>query len=215
MRVGAGWQTGDTGCHSGRVCLCPQRYTGLVGTCHRSGQFEVGADVYHRFLAQWHAYGEKAVADCFVPHREERWLCDIYALARLQLDALGVTAVYVVAEHMCQLAEFLFIPTRREQPDEWCHWYGERIDACFTALVILRILMLEGRSKYEPDRDMMVRILLLHIHGVIGVAGISCCRLYVGNPSGQPIQAAERHSLHQPIPGSALPRNYPASQYAA
>ena len=72
-----------------------------LGPAIGPGSFEVGADVYHRFLAQWHAYGEKAVADCFVPHREERWLCDIYALARLQLDALGVTAVYGGGEDTC------------------------------------------------------------------------------------------------------------------
>jgi YfiH family protein len=72
-----------------------------LGPAIGPGSFEVGADVYHRFLAQWHAYGEKAVADCFVPHREEHWLCDIYALARLQLDALGVTAVYGGGEDTC------------------------------------------------------------------------------------------------------------------
>lgn len=63
--------------------------------------FEVGADVYGRFLSQWHIYGEKDVADCFVPHGKDRWLCNIYRLARLQLRALGVTAVYGGGEDTC------------------------------------------------------------------------------------------------------------------
>jgi YfiH family protein len=56
--------------------------------------FEVGADVRERFLSRWQAYGTKAVANCFVPHGAQHWLCDMYALARLQLQALGIDAVY-------------------------------------------------------------------------------------------------------------------------
>lgn len=63
--------------------------------------FEVGADVLERFAVQWNAYGAEAVEQCFTPRGQQRWLCDIYALARLQLRALGVTAVYGGGEDTC------------------------------------------------------------------------------------------------------------------
>lgn len=72
-----------------------------LGPAIGPASFEVGKDLYERFLSQWQAYGEKAVAACFVAHSQEHWLCDIYALARLQLDVLGVTAVYGGGEDTC------------------------------------------------------------------------------------------------------------------
>lgn len=76
-----------------------------LGPAIGPASFEVGRDLYERFLTQWHAYGEKAIAECFVPHAHEsgqnHWLCDIYALAHLQLNALGVTAVYGGGEDTC------------------------------------------------------------------------------------------------------------------
>lgn len=65
-----------------------------LGPAIGPASFEVGMDVYRRFLTQWQTYGEKSIAECFVPHSQNHWLCDIYALARLQLKALGVTTVY-------------------------------------------------------------------------------------------------------------------------
>ena len=72
-----------------------------VNSLTQGGTVRVTAVVTHTDGLQKLLGGEKAVADCFVPHREERWLCDIYALARLQLDALGVTAVYGGGEDTC------------------------------------------------------------------------------------------------------------------
>ena len=72
-----------------------------LGPAIGPASFEVGRDLYERFLSQWQAYGEKAVTECFVAHGQEHWLCDIYALARLQLNALGVTAVYGGGEDTC------------------------------------------------------------------------------------------------------------------
>lgn len=75
--------------------------------------FEVGRDVVDRFLVQWRAYGQKAVAACFVAHGAQHWLCDIYALARLQLHALGVEAVYGGGADTCA---------------DWQHFYSFRRD---------------------------------------------------------------------------------------
>lgn len=72
-----------------------------LGPAIGPASFEVGEDVRSRFLAQWQAYDEQAVADCFVSCGHEHWLCDIYALARLQLQALGVTAIYGGGEDTC------------------------------------------------------------------------------------------------------------------
>ncbi len=75
--------------------------------------FEVGRDVHDRFLEQWRAHGRKSVAACFAIRSEQHWLCDIYALARLQLRALGVTAVFGGGLDTCA---------------DWQHFYSYRRD---------------------------------------------------------------------------------------
>jgi hypothetical protein len=50
--------------------------------------FEVGDEVRAAFVAR-----DAAAAAAFVPHGTGKWLCDIYALARLRLAALGVRRV--------------------------------------------------------------------------------------------------------------------------
>lgn len=60
--------------------------------------FEVGPEVREIFLAQDTDY-----QTCFRPHRDDRWLADIYALARQQLNHLGITAVY--GGYWCTLTE--------------------------------------------------------------------------------------------------------------
>lgn len=57
--------------------------------------FEVGTEVRAQFLEQRHNVSEQALIDCFVKREDdEHWLCDIYALARLRLCALGITEVH-------------------------------------------------------------------------------------------------------------------------
>jgi len=65
-----------------------------LGPAIGPASFEVGEDVYNRFLAQWRGYGEQAVEQCFVSQGNAHWLCDIYQLAQLQLRALGVQGIY-------------------------------------------------------------------------------------------------------------------------
>lgn len=53
-------------------------------------RFEVGGEVREAFVTK-----QAAAASCFVPSPNPgRWLADIYTLARLRLQAGGVTAVY-------------------------------------------------------------------------------------------------------------------------
>ncbi len=48
--------------------------------------FEVGADVRDTLLAR-----DAALAQCFVAHRDGKWLADLYGIARNRLAAAGVT----------------------------------------------------------------------------------------------------------------------------
>ena len=52
-------------------------------------RFEVGAEVRSAFISKSSDY-----AACFKTHREEKWLADIYQLARTNLAALGIDKVY-------------------------------------------------------------------------------------------------------------------------
>jgi YfiH family protein len=51
--------------------------------------FEVGSEVRCAFLAQ-----DERAAAAFTPNSAGRWQCDLYALARQRLSALGVQAVF-------------------------------------------------------------------------------------------------------------------------
>lgn len=52
-------------------------------------KFEVGEDVFDAFTSQ-QADSQKA----FVPHTPGKWLADLYALARMRLQAQGITHIY-------------------------------------------------------------------------------------------------------------------------
>ena len=61
------------------------------GPCIGPDAFEVGAEVREAFCAYAPQY-----TTCFVPspNQSGKWLADLAALARLRLQALGVTAIY-------------------------------------------------------------------------------------------------------------------------
>jgi YfiH family protein len=52
-------------------------------------KFEVGNEVYELFVAH-----DAHAASTFIPFTEKTWLADLYALARLRLQALGITDIY-------------------------------------------------------------------------------------------------------------------------
>jgi hypothetical protein len=58
------------------------------------GHFEVGAEVREAFLAAATVRGAAAVAAAFLANARGRWQCDLAALARQRLAALGVDEVY-------------------------------------------------------------------------------------------------------------------------
>lgn len=71
--------------------------------------FEVGAEVRAAFVAKSAAFTE-----AFKPQQPGKWLADIYQLARIELAALAITAVY--GGHFCTVTEQdRFYSYRRDQ----------------------------------------------------------------------------------------------------
>ncbi len=58
--------------------------------------FEVGSEVREAFLSVARPSAVCAVKQCFVPNagRPEHYFCDLYALARIRLSALGITNIF-------------------------------------------------------------------------------------------------------------------------
>jgi YfiH family protein len=66
----------------------PSSLTAWLGPCIGPEAFEVGDDVKHAFESR-----DPRAAAQFTAHREGKWLCDLPALARMRLQALGLTDV--------------------------------------------------------------------------------------------------------------------------
>lgn len=85
----------------------PSKVMAWLGPAIGSDAFEVGSEVREQFMAH-DAAAEKA----FKPHND-RWLADIYLLARQRLQAAGVTQIYG-GEHCTVSAPDTFFSYRRE-----------------------------------------------------------------------------------------------------
>jgi YfiH family protein len=70
----------------------PSELIAWMGPAIGASNFEVGEDVRAAFMAS--APDCHAVTSAFVPNKRGRWQCDLYALARLKLEALGVGSVH-------------------------------------------------------------------------------------------------------------------------
>lgn len=98
-------QTGDevAAAHAGWRGLCqgilentlahfraaPDNILAWLGPTIGPAQFEVGAEVRAAFVA-----ADPAAVGAFTPHAAEKYLADIYLLARLRLQRAGITAIY-------------------------------------------------------------------------------------------------------------------------
>ena len=69
--------------------VAPQNIMAWLGPAIGQQAFEVGDEVRAAFIAV-----QPQAASAFTPGQTGKWLADIYALARLRLDALGVTQIY-------------------------------------------------------------------------------------------------------------------------
>ena len=61
----------------------------MAGPCIGPQAFEVGPEVRAAFLSH-----DPGAERCFVPGANNKWMADLAALARLRLQALGVTRIY-------------------------------------------------------------------------------------------------------------------------
>jgi len=69
--------------------VAPENIMVWLGPAISQDEFEVGDEVRAAFVAiQPHA------ASAFIPGRNGKWFADLCALARLRLNALGITAIY-------------------------------------------------------------------------------------------------------------------------
>ncbi len=68
----------------------PHKLMAWLGPAISQPAFEVGEEVRATFMK-----ADAKAADAFIPSsNSEKWLADIYALARLRLNALGITEIY-------------------------------------------------------------------------------------------------------------------------
>jgi len=88
----AGWRGLLDGVLEATVARLPvarERLMAWMGPAIGPAAFEVGAEVRDAFLAR-----DAAATNTFVAGNNGRWLCDLYALARMRLAAQGVNHVY-------------------------------------------------------------------------------------------------------------------------
>jgi hypothetical protein len=86
----------------------PARLLAWLGPAIGPEAFEVGGEVRHAFIEI-----DAAHAACFKPSARGRWLADLYGLARCQLQALGVQAIY--GGNWCTYSEHeMFFSYRRD-----------------------------------------------------------------------------------------------------
>ncbi|HYL02770.1 MAG TPA: peptidoglycan editing factor PgeF [Steroidobacteraceae bacterium] len=88
----AGWRglaAGVLEATVGRLGLDPAMLLAWMGPAISAAHFEVGDEVRAAFLAQ-----DAGAAAAFAPNARRRWQCDLAALARRRLAALGVREVF-------------------------------------------------------------------------------------------------------------------------
>ncbi len=90
--IHAGWR----GLHAGVISntvqqfdCAPHELLVWLGPAIGSQAFEVGGDVYTAFVSK-----SRVNQTAFEPAGDQHWRCDIYQLARLELQALGTEAIY-------------------------------------------------------------------------------------------------------------------------
>lgn len=90
--VHAGWKGLAAGVIEATVQamgVAPQHLMAWLGPAIGRDSFEVGNDVRTAFVT-----GQPQAAAAFIPGQHGKWFADIYTLARLRLNALGITKIY-------------------------------------------------------------------------------------------------------------------------
>jgi polyphenol oxidase len=92
----AGWRglaSGVLGATVAAMDVPPADIVAWLGPAIGPESFEVGDDVVAAFAATAHSDQRAQTEAAFLPRPNGKWLCDLFALARLRLAALGVTQV--------------------------------------------------------------------------------------------------------------------------
>lgn len=107
----AGWRSLAAGILENTVAsmqVAPQQVMAWLGPAIGVAAFEVGSEVRTAFV-----HDNPSTAQAFVPsENDDRWMADIYQLARLRLAACGVTAVY--GGGFCTVTDPRFYSYRRQ-----------------------------------------------------------------------------------------------------
>ena len=102
MALHAGWQGLSRNIIAqGLSCApsAPEKLLAWIGPCISGAVYEVGADLYERFIG-----ADADTAAYFQPKTTpNKWLLDLVGIARLQLERLGVTKIYGV--EWCTLSQ--------------------------------------------------------------------------------------------------------------
>jgi hypothetical protein len=88
----AGWRGLSSGVLENTIAamnIAPGELLAFLGPAIGADAFEVGADVRDAFVA-----ADRAAAAAFKPYRENKWLADIFLLARQRLMHSGVQRIY-------------------------------------------------------------------------------------------------------------------------
>lgn len=85
-----------------------------LGPAISSSKFEVGKDVYDAFT-----HNSPEASEAFIARSSEKWFADLYHLARIRLNAQGVTQIY--GGHFCTYTQRdLFFSYRRDKSLKGC-----------------------------------------------------------------------------------------------
>ena len=83
--------------------VAPQSLMAWLGPAISQEAFEVGDEVRAAFIAV-----QPQAAAAFIPGQSGKWFADIYALARLRLNALGITQIHGGGRCTCREQERFF-----------------------------------------------------------------------------------------------------------
>jgi len=104
--VHAGWKGLAAGVIEATVQtmeVAPQNLMAWLGPAISQQAFEVGEDVRAAFVD-----ADQAAAAAFIPGSSGKYFADIYALARLRLNALGITKIYGGDRCTCRESDQFF-----------------------------------------------------------------------------------------------------------
>ena len=102
----AGWRGLAAGVLESTVAdlgVPPAQLVAWIGPGIGQANFEVGPEVREALVAAAGTGAAAQVAAAFVPNARGRWQCDLVALARLRLAALGLTSIH--GEGWCTFAD--------------------------------------------------------------------------------------------------------------